>query len=46
MEFTVCGFKVSSFDAGYYAGINGGLCEYPSNKDYMKGYNLGQNNFN
>ena len=46
MKHEIHGFICDSFDAGYYDGINGGLCEYPSNKDYMKGYNLGQNNFN
>jgi len=46
MKYTLYGFKVSAFDAGYYAGFNGGLCESPSSKDYMKGYSLGQKNFN
>ena len=46
MKYALHGFKVSAFDAGYFAGLNGGLCESPSSKDYMEGYSLGQKNFN
>jgi len=42
MTYYIYGFKVDSFDAGYFAGFNGDLCATHKDKEYLNGFESGR----